>query len=225
MLVKSAKLSNYKIKKIIKCFIIDIDATKTSLIVNVNRNTVNRYFNLFRLLIYHKQQEEFKRIIKGTVELDESYFGGKRRRGYPGKRGRGTDKKPVFGIYEREKKVYTEIVPNCKKKILQKIILGKIDKNSTVVTDFWKGYSGLVDVGYGKHIRLNHKKGVWTDGKGHHINGIENFWSFCKRRLQKFNGINKNFPLHLKECEWRYKKSREQLYNELIVLLKKKKLL
>ena len=101
MLVKSAKLSNYKIKKIIKCFIIDIDATKTSLIVNVNRNTVNHYFNLFRLLIYHKQPEEFKRIIKGTVELDESYFGGKRRRrGITRKRGRGTDKKPVFGIYE-----------------------------------------------------------------------------------------------------------------------------
>jgi len=54
--------------------------------------------------------------------------------------------------YERDNKVYTEIVPNCKKKILQKIILGKIDKNSTVVTDFWKGYSSLVDVGYGKHI-------------------------------------------------------------------------
>jgi len=67
MLVKSAKLSNFKIKKIIKFFIIDIDAIKTSLIVNVNRNTVNRYFNLFRLLIYHKQQEEFKRIMKGTV--------------------------------------------------------------------------------------------------------------------------------------------------------------
>ena len=60
--------------------------------------------------------------------------------------------------------------------------------------------------------------------EGHHINGIENFWSFCKRRLQKFNGINKNFPLH-QECEWRYKKSKKQLYNELIVLLKKKKLL
>jgi len=36
----------------------------------------------------------------------------------------------------------------------------------------------LVDVGYGKHIRLNHKKGVWTDGKGHHINGIDNFGHF-----------------------------------------------
>ena len=103
-MLNQAKLSDYKIKKIIKCFIINIDATKTSLIVNVNRNTVNRYFNLFRLLIYHKQPEEFKKIIKGTVELDESYFGGKRRRGYPGKRGRGTDKQPVFGIYEREKR-------------------------------------------------------------------------------------------------------------------------
>ena len=72
-MLNQAKLSDYKIKKIIKCLIIDIDATKTSLIVNVNRNTVNRYFNLFRLLIYHKQQEEFKKIIKGTIELDESY--------------------------------------------------------------------------------------------------------------------------------------------------------
>ena len=99
-MLNQAKLSDYKIKKIIKCFIINIDATKTSLIVNVNRNTVNHYFNLFRLLIYHKQPEEFKRIMKGTVELDESYFGGKIKRGYPGKRDRGTDKKPVFGIYE-----------------------------------------------------------------------------------------------------------------------------
>ena len=61
--------------------------------------------------------------------------------------------------------------------------------------------------------------------EGHHINGIDNFWSFCKRRLQKFNGINKNFPLHLKECGWRYKKNKKQLYNELLVLLKKKKLI
>lgn len=60
--------------------------------------------------------------------------------------------------------------------------------------------------------------------KGNHINGIENFWSFTKRRLAKFNGVKVNFNYHLKECEWRYKKKPEQLNQELIVLLKKHRL-
>jgi transposase-like protein len=76
-----------------------------------------------------------------------------------------------------------------------------------------------------KHLRINHKKDQFSNHKGTHINGIESFWSFCKRRLNKFNGVKKKFPLHLKECGWRYKKIKKQLYNELIVLLKKKKLL
>jgi transposase len=221
MLIKSAKLSDFKIKKIVWYFCIDIDATKVSLIANLNRNTINRYFNLFRTLIYNQQQREFNKAVRGVVECDESYFGGKRRRGFPGKRGRGTDKRPVFGIYEREGRVYTEIVPNCKKKVLQAIIRGKIDLNTTVVTDYWRGYSGLVDVGYDRHIRLNHSQGEWSDGKGHHINGIENFWSFCKRRLVKFNGTKVNFAYHLKECEWRYKKTKQQIFKELLILLKK----
>ena len=60
--------------------------------------------------------DEFK-IFVGEVELDESYFGAKRIRGYHGKlkRGRGTKKQPVFGIFERNGRVYTEIVPDCKK--------------------------------------------------------------------------------------------------------------
>jgi len=49
------------------------------------------------------------------VEVDESYFGAKRHRGYHGKlkrgRGRGTLKQPVFGVFERDGRVYTEIVP------------------------------------------------------------------------------------------------------------------
>lgn len=53
----------------------------------------------------------------GRVEVDESYFGAKRQRGRQGKlkRGRGTLKQPVFGVFEREGRVYTEIVPDCKR--------------------------------------------------------------------------------------------------------------
>jgi len=85
MLVKSSKLSDFVIKKIIWCFCIDIDATRTSLIVRVNRNTVNRFFKLFRTVIWYHQLKEFKRVIQGEAEMDEAYFGSKRRRGVPGK--------------------------------------------------------------------------------------------------------------------------------------------
>lgn len=52
-----------------------------------------------------------------------------------------------------------------------------------------------------------------------HINGIESFWSFVKRRLQKFNGVPAHtFYLHLKECEWRFNQRHEDLYLYLELL-------
>ncbi len=46
-----------------------------------------------------------------------------------------------------------------------------------------------------------------------HINGIESFWSWAKRRLNKFNGIRKKyFHLHLKECEWRFNHRQDDMY-------------
>lgn len=219
MIVARLRLSNYHTKKLIWHFVVDIPASKTSLIVRVNRNTVNRYFLWFRHLIYQNQMEEFRKAIKGEAEMDEAYFGGKRKRGVPGKRGRGTDKQPVFGIYEREGRVYTEIVPNCEKKTLQAIIRGRVSPETVIHTDKWGGYDGLVDVGFDKHKRINHSE-AFSYGNGNHINGIENFWSFTKRRLAKFNGCKVNFVLHLKECEWRYKKSNQELQKELIVLVR-----
>ena len=129
-------------------------------------------------------------------------------------------KQPVFGIYERNGRVYTEIIPDCERKTLRAIITGRIDLESTIYSDSWSGYSGLVDVGYDKHFRINHKKDEFSNRKGIHINGIEAFWSYTKRRLTKFNGVKKNFHLHLKECEWRWNKSPKRLESELLRLLK-----
>ena len=99
---KSSKLSRYKVLKIVECFCIDIDATKTALLLKLNRKTVNRYFLVFRVLIYAQQVLQKEQIL-GVVEVDESFFGPARVRGRPSpcKRGRGTFKQPVFGIYER----------------------------------------------------------------------------------------------------------------------------
>jgi hypothetical protein len=96
-MIKYSKLSNYKIKKIMNCFCIDIDATKTAKLIGLNRETINRYFMLFRQAIYW-HQTSLKNQFFGEIEMDESYFGAKRKRGQSGKlkRGRSTLKQPVF---------------------------------------------------------------------------------------------------------------------------------
>ena len=218
----NSKLSRYKIGKIIECFCIDIDATKTALLLKLNRKIVNRYFLAFRRLIHDYQLSQKEQIL-GVVEVDESFFGPARIRGRPGprKRGRGTLKQPVFGIYERDGVVYTELVADCSAKTLQAIIRGKVSPESIVHSDGWRGYDGLVDVGYDKHFRINKTKHFAE--KSVHINGIEAFWSFTKRRLTKFNGVKRNFELHLKECEWRYNRTLPQLTTRLKFLVSKNK--
>jgi transposase-like protein len=213
-MIENTKLSRHKILKIVDCFCVDIEATKAAYLLRINRNTINRYYNLFRQLIFVHQAAEMKKFV-GVVEVDESFFGPARVRGRPGprKRGRGTTKQPVFGIYERNGRVYTELVNDCSARSLQKIIRGRISPESVIHSDGWRGYDGLVDVGYDKHLRINKSQHFASNGV--HINGIEAFWSFTKRRLAKFNGVKKNFVLHLKECEWRYGKSPQLLRQEL----------
>lgn len=204
----SNKLSDYKIKKIIQCFCEDLDATRTSRILGINRNTINRYFNLFRELIFQSLEVE-KMKASGEFELDESYFGAKRVRG---KRGRGAaGKTPVFGLLKRDGQVKVEIVENCSKEQLMPIIQGHILEGSAINTDGWKAYDGLVLNGY-DHYRVFHAKNEFARGKCH-VNGIESFWSFAKRRLSKFNGLtDKHFILHLKECEWRFNNRRNNIH-------------
>ena len=199
-------LSDYKIKKIMRHFCEDITASKTAVLLGINRNTINRYYTLFRRKIAASTMDRGG-LFCGEIECDESYFGAKRIRG---KRGRGAaGKTPVFGLLKRGGCVHVEIVQNCSKEQLIPIIQGKILEESTVYTDGWKAYDGLILNGY-DHYRVFHSKDEFARGKCH-VNGIESFWSFAKRRMAKFNGLtDKHFLLHLKECEFRFNHRRQK---------------
>lgn len=157
------------------------------------------------------------------MELDESYFGAKRVRG---KRGRGAGGKTiVFGILKRGDKVYTEIVPDASKVTLQKVIRGHIPVDSVINTEGWRGYQGLVDMGFAKHFRVHHSDNEFVRCT-QHINGIESFWSYAKHRLVHFNDVPKHtFYLHLKETEFhkrnnfRFNHKHDDLYKELFRML------
>ncbi len=215
-MLKKAKISHFIQKKILRCFCEDLTAVKTASFLNLNRKTVDLYFNLFREKIIRYSIEEAQ--FSGEVEIDESYFGARRVRG---KRGRGAaGKTPVFGILKRQGKVFVTIVKHCSRKELLPIIQGKILEGSTIHSDGWKAYDGLILNGY-DHYRVHHSKNEFARGKNH-INGIESFWSYVKRRLSKFNGIaSGKFHLYLKECEFRFNYRKENLYARMIAILKK----
>ncbi len=210
--IKRSRISESKFRQLLRLFCLDIDAQKIAKLTGLNRNTVTRYIRLIRERIVELCNRSSP--FSGEVEVDESYFGARR---IKGKCGRGAGgKTPVFGILQRGGKVYTKIVPNCARKTLQAIIHGKVNPDSIIHSDHWRGYSGLVDMGYKKHYRIRHGHNEFAHGKNH-INGIESFWSYAKRRLEKFHGIPKStFNLHLKECEFRFNNRDQNIY---IILL------
>ena len=190
----------------------DATAMQISKLTGLNRNTVNRYLLALRKRI--AEHCEGQSPFKGAVEVDESYFGARR---IKGRRGRGAyGKTIVFGIFERNGTVYTEIVPDCSRATLQAVIRGRVSLDTVIHSDSWRGYNGLVDIGYKKHFRVRHGANEFVRGKSH-INGIESFWAFAKTRLAKFRGLNKDsFYLHLKECEFRFNNRSEDLYDMLL---------
>ena len=211
---KVAHFSETKFRQVIKCFSLDLTASDTAVISGLSRNSINTLFNQIRQKIFLLAQAEAgEEKTSGVFELDESYFGAKRIRG---KRGRGAaGKTPVFGLLKRAGNVYVQIVDNCSKNELMPIIQGKILEGSSINTDGWKAYDGLVINGY-DHYRVFHSHDEFARGKCH-VNGIESFWSFTKRRMAKFNGLtDEKFYLHLKESQWRFNHRHDNIYNILL---------
>jgi len=168
-------------------------------LVGVNRKTSAYYYHRLRIVISEKLEQESAEFLSGEIEVDESYFGGRRK----GKRGRGSaGKVPVFGLLKRGGKVYTKIISDAKASTLMPIMENKIMPDSVVYTDAFSSYN-VLDVSAFKHYRINHSK--LFANKQNHINGIETFWNQAKRYMRRFNGIPKeSFHLFLKECEWRF---------------------
>jgi len=214
---RRSRIAEAKFRLLIRHFALDLHAADAAQLTGISHRSVITIFGKIRQRIAEEceRQSPFK---NGEVEVDESYFGPHRVRG---KRGRGASGKTiVFGLLKREGRVYTEIVPDCKKATLQAIIRGRVSADAVIHSDGWRGYDGLVDVGYAKHFRVHHGANEFANGESH-INGIESFWSYAKRRLQKFNGVPATtFNLHLKECEWRFNHRHDNLYLELLRLLR-----
>jgi transposase len=195
--MRKSRISRGKQERLIEHFVAGSTARTAAALVEVNKNTAAYYFQRLREVIYRATEDETP--FFGEIEVDESYFGGRRK----GKRGRGAAGKiPVFGLLKRGGKVYAKVIPNTRGKTLKVIMEQRIVPDSIVYTDAYSSYS-VLDISEFKHYRINHSQ-LFAD-KHNHINGIENFWNQAKRHMRRFNGVPKEqFPLFLKECEWRF---------------------
>ena len=213
-----SRISEKKIREIIRLFSIDIEASKIAILTNLNRRTIS---DLLMMLRYRLRElcESESTSPKGVFECDESYFGARRVRGVRGRGARG--KTIVFGIYGRNsKRTYTRVVPNVKSKTLIGIIEEKVPKTSIIYTDGFRSYFPLHRRGYRFHETVNHGRNEFAR-LDVHVNGIESFWSFAKTRLAKFRGLKPSLiSLHLKESEYRFNHRNDNLYQLILSNLK-----
>src|SRR3989304_3611818 len=200
---------------------------------------VHNYFSLIRKAIYNYERPQLNQFC-GEVEVDETYVGPKfknrrkkKREGYRKinavRRGRGAKvlQQPVFGLYQRDGRVYVEFVGDVGKETLQDIIKGRIVLESEVYTDTWKSYRGLKREGY-HHEVVDHGREEYLRekrGKKIHINGIEGFWGYLKEHLLKHHGVGKgNLIYYIKEQELRFNHrnlSTDEFVQKLVEILVK----
>ncbi len=156
--------------------------------------------------------------LSGTVEVDETYVGGKvkgKGRGYRG------NKAVVFGMMERGGDVMTKVVPNVRKKTLQPIIKANVEEGSTVHTDELKSYNGLEKAGY-DHETVNHGAGEYAKD-GCHVNTMEGYWARLKLSIRgtHVHVSGKHLEKYVKEFEYRYNRRRnpERMFDHLLASL------
>jgi len=241
--LSKSRLSSDQWYELLWWFAYEFTANKTSKEIDLPQKLIHRSFSLLRKAIYDYELQEMIQFF-GEVEVDETYIGpkfrnrrkknrDKYRKLNAVKRGRGVKdlQQPVFGIYQRNGKVYIEFVKKVDKKTLQDIIKGRVVLDSKIYSDKWKSYRGLKKKGY-CHQTVNHGKEEYVrqtnNGKAH-INGIESFWGYLKERLLKHHGVaDKNLVFYVKEIEFRFNNrqlSTEQLILKLIQILLSKKLI
>lgn len=157
---------------------------------------------------YAMAEDVMAEPLTGTVEVDETYVGGKPR--YKGKHnrkksGRGTDKAPVVALVQRGGNVRAMTVAKVNAKNLRRIIAQNVHPSACLMTDDAPFYKGLHPKFEGGHHTITHSLGVYVDGDIT-TNTVEGFFSILKRGI---NGVyhavsRKHLHRYLDEFSYRY---------------------
>ncbi len=147
-------------------------------------------------------------LLEGSsVEVDDAYFGGKRR----GKRGRGAQGKTIaIGAVQRQGKVVTKVVKSLRKFTVTAFVVETVKPQSILCTDEFMSYDGMEKLGY-DHRRIEHSTQIYVKGDIH-TNNIEGFWSLVKRGIDGvYHKVGKEYlQNYLNEYAFRYNRRKDE---------------
>lgn len=151
---------------------------------------------------YAMAREPLKGMLKGIVEADETYVGGKKRKG--SKRGRGTKKTPVLTLVERKGRARSYKLDNLTKRTIQGLIRDDVEITSHIMTDEFKSYKGLSQY-FAGHSHVNHGAKEYCRGIVH-VNFAESYFSLLKRAvIGAFHHVSDaHLPRYLSEFDFRW---------------------
>src|SRR6266568_919669 len=153
----------------------------------------------------HGCKEQFIEPLKGDVEVDEVFIGGKPRHPHRSRKTVKARKVPVVGMLERGGRVRPRIIADVTGDSLKNAIRENVDKSSRILTDEWSGYRGIGKEYAGGHETVRHTSYEYVRGDVH-TNSIEGFFGMMRRGL---NGIyhsvsKKHLHRYLSEFEFRH---------------------
>lgn len=128
--------------------------------------------------------EPMQAMLKGDVEVDETYVGGKPRYKGQSKRGRGTKKKPVVALVERDGNVRVRPIENVTAETLHSEIVSTVNNSATIITDQLSSYGGIGEKFQSGHETVNHSQKEYarkTPKRVVHTNTVESFFALIKR--------------------------------------------
>jgi transposase-like protein len=145
--------------------------------------------------------------LTGTVEIDETYVGGKPRYKGISKRGRGTEKAKVLGMVERDGEVRFRMMDRLTVDRLREVIIENADLTCRIITDEYQNYFPIGKAFAGGHDHVKHSLGEYVKaGTDIHSNCIEGVFSLLKRGVMgTFHSVSKkHLPNYLNEFEFRW---------------------
>ena len=181
---------------------------------DLGMNQTTAWYMMHRLRAAMASEEHH--LLRGIVEADETYVGGRPRRGKqyvePTKRGRGTRKVPVLGAVERGGHVAAQVADNTTSFSIKKFLGRVVDTSdeTTLITDEYRSYKAMDRV----MNRLVIKHREWYVDGDVHTNTIEGFWSHLKRAwFGQHHHYSKHWmPMYVAEACWKYNRRRADTF-------------
>ncbi len=172
----------------------------TQLAKDIDVTQKSAWFMLHRLR-HAARTRSFNRPLRGEVEADETFIGGKDKNKHTHKRGKD-QKVVVFGMLERGGELRARPIESLKE--VKREVIANVEKGANLMTDEWPGYRGV-----DKHVKrhsVDHSAGEYVRHYYTHVNGIEGVWSLLKRQIYGIHHFVSAKHLHryVSEAVWRY---------------------